>query len=48
MEDKTSHCFDSCRTTFEMLGETLYLDDALLKDETTHTLRSRAIDELTQ
>lgn len=42
----TSHWFESYCTTLEMLGETLYLDDVVSKDETTHVLESHVIDEV--
>jgi hypothetical protein len=37
--------FKTCHTTLKLLGETLSLDDIVLKDETTLTSESHVIDE---
>jgi len=40
-----SSWFETCRTTLDLLGETLSLDDVVSNDETTHIGESRVIDE---
>jgi hypothetical protein len=40
-----SSWFETCRTTLDMLGEILSLDDIVLGEETTQTSESCGIDE---